>query len=145
MGRSHRGSPELDFSDPYHREYSMSLFGANKDRAPEVLRPYQMLVLGEESMAETVSEFLENPLYEGWKLVVLAGGFHVQYGYGIPKRAFRRTPHAFSIILPTVTETPDGLKDREMNLDPVSIPLCTRTSPGKCRMSSKKTTASNWG
>ena len=115
--------PEIDFDDPYHRAYSMSLFGANKDHAPEVLRPYQMLLLWEESMAQTVSEFLQNPKYSGWKLVVLAGGFHVQYGYGIPKRAFRRTPHAYSIVLPTVTDMPDELKDREMNLDPVSIPL----------------------
>ncbi|MDH5763082.1 MAG: PDZ domain-containing protein, partial [Nitrospinota bacterium] len=57
------------------------------------------------------------------KLIVLAGGFHVQYGYGIPKRAFRRVPHAYSIILPAVTEIPKELKDREMKMKSVSIPL----------------------
>ncbi len=122
-GPSAPGLPELDLTDPYHSAYSMSLFGANKDHAPEVLKPYQMLVLWEESMAQTVSEFLLDPKYADWKLVVLAGGFHVQYGYGIPKRAFRRVPHAYSIVLPHITETPVELKDREMNLDPVSIPL----------------------
>ncbi len=117
------GLPTLDLIDPYHNAYSMSLFGANKDHAPEVLKPYQMLVLWEESMAQTVAEFLSDPRYADFKLVVLAGGFHVQYGYGIPKRAFRRVPHAYSIVLPHITETPVELKDREMNVDPVSIPL----------------------
>ena len=117
------GLPTLDLIDPYHNAYSMSLFGANKDHAPEVLKPYQMLVLWEESMAQTVAEFLSDPRYADFKLVVLAGGFHVQHGYGIPKRAFRRVPHAYSIVLPHITKTPVELKDREMNIDPVSIPL----------------------
>ena len=82
-----------------------------------------MLVLWDESMAETVAEFLKNPEHNDWTLVVLAGGFHVQYGYGIPKRAFRRIPHAYSIILPVITEVPSELKDREMEINPVSIPL----------------------
>ncbi len=122
-GPSAPGLPVIDLKDPYHSAYSMSLFGANKDHAPEVLKPYQMLTLWEESMAQTVAEFLADPKYADWKLVVLAGGFHVQYGYGIPKRAFRRVPHAYSIVLPHITKTPEALKDREMNVDPVSIPL----------------------
>ena len=74
-------------------------------------------------MAQTVAEFLKNPDNVDSKLVVLAGGFHVQYGFGIPKRAFRRIPHAYSIILPTVTQLPPELKDREMDVEHVSIPL----------------------
>ncbi len=74
-------------------------------------------------MALTVAEFLQNPDNADSKLVVLAGGFHVQYGFGIPKRAFRRVPHAYSIILPTVTQLPPELKDREMEVKHVSIPL----------------------
>lgn len=74
-------------------------------------------------MAETVAQFLKDENNRDRKLVVLAGGFHVQYGYGIPKRAFRRVPHAYSIILPTVTEIPKELKDREMKMKSVSVPL----------------------
>ena len=47
----------------------------------------------------------------------------MQYGFGIPKRAFRRVPHPYSIILPTVTELPPELEDREMDVEHVSIPL----------------------
>jgi len=74
-------------------------------------------------MAQTVAEFLRDPVNKDKKLVVLAGGFHVQYGFGIPKRAYRRIPHAYSIILPNITKVPENLKDREMEVKKVSIPL----------------------
>lgn len=113
--------PEIDESDIHHKTFSMSMFGGHNDHAEALIKPYQMLLLWEETMAQTVAEFLENNTDQ--ILVVLAGGFHVQYGFGIPKRAFRRIPHAYSIILPTVTQLPPELKDREMNVEHVSIPL----------------------
>ena len=115
--------PELDEQDIYHRAFSMSIFGGHSDHAEALKKPYQMLLLWEETMAETVAHFLKDEARSDWKLVVLAGGFHVQYGFGIPKRAFRRVPHSYSIILPTVTELPEELKDREMTVKHVSIPL----------------------
>lgn len=117
------GFPELDEQDIYHRAFSMSIFGGHSDHAEALIKPYQMLLLWEETMAQTVADFLQDEGTSDRKLVVLAGGFHVQYGFGIPKRAFRRVPHAYSIILPTVTELPEELKDREMNVKHVSIPL----------------------
>ncbi len=115
--------PILDTDDIYHKAYSMSLFGGNSTHKEVVSKPYQMLVLWEETMGERVAQFLKDEKYKNWKLIVLAGGFHVQYGYGIPKRAFRRVPHAYSIILPTVTEIPENLKDREMKFEKVLTPL----------------------
>jgi uncharacterized iron-regulated protein len=122
-GPDQEGMPEIDSEDNYHRDYSMSLFGGNETHTGVVSKPYQMLLLWEESMAETVARFLKDDANRDRKLIVLAGGFHVQYGYGIPKRAFRRIPHAYSIILPAVTEIPKELKDREMKMKSVSIPL----------------------
>jgi len=111
--------PEIDFNDLYHRPFSMSIFGEHQ----AMEKPYRMLLLWEETMAQTVAEFLKNPANMGSKLVVLAGGFHVQYGFGIPKRAFRRIPHAYSIVLPTITQLPPELENREMDVEHVSIPL----------------------
>jgi uncharacterized iron-regulated protein len=123
-GSDQEGLPEIDSEDEYHRAYSMSLFGGNDTHTGVVSKPYQMLLLWEESMAETVAHFLKDEKNRERKLIVLAGGFHVQYGYGIPKRAFRRVPHAYSIILPTVTEIPKELKNREMKMKSnISIPL----------------------
>ena len=111
--------PQIDFDDRYHRPLSMSIFGGHQ----AMEKPYRMLLLWEETMAQTVADFLMDPSNINSKLVVLAGGFHVQYGFGIPKRAFRRVPHSYSIILPTVTELPPELEDREMDVQHVSIPL----------------------
>jgi len=122
-GLQQEGLPEIDVSDPHHKAYAMALFGSHDAPEDAVFKPYQMLLLWEESMAETVAKFLRDDRYRDHKLVVLAGGFHVQYGFGIPKRAFRRVPHAYSIILPTVTEIPEELKDREMKFENVAIPL----------------------
>ncbi len=111
--------PKIDFNDRYHRPFSMSIFGGHQTME----KPYRMLLLWEETMAQTVADFLINPSNINSKLVVLAGGFHVQYGFGIPKRAFRRVPHSYSIVIPTVTELPPELEDREMDVKHVSIPL----------------------
>ena len=118
------------FNGEYGNHYFRDINGASfvKDGVP-VKQVRGTLLLGalkaEEviSMAETVAQFLKNEANRDRKLIVLAGGFHVQYGYGIPKRAFRRVPHAYSIILPVVTEIPKELKDREMKMKKVSIPL----------------------
>lgn len=115
--------PEIDETDPYHRAYSMSAFGGHRGTAKALEKPYQMLLLWEETMAQTVAEFLRNPTNKNKKLVVLVGGFHIQYGFGIPKRAYRRIPHNYSIIQTSITEVPDNLKDREMVVEKVSIPL----------------------
>ena len=113
--------PEIDDTDPYHRAFTLSAFGGHRGTALE--KPYRMLLLWEETMAQTVAEFLRNPVNKDKKLVVLAGGFHIQYGFGIPKRAYRRVPHNYSIIQPSITEIPKNLKDREMTVEKVSIPL----------------------
>jgi uncharacterized iron-regulated protein len=116
---AHNSLPKIDFDDRYHRPFSMSIFGGHQ----AMEKPYRMLLLWEETMAQTVADFLMDPSNVNSKLVVLAGGFHVQYGFGIPKRAFRRVPHSYSIVLPTVTELPPELEDREMDVKHVSIPL----------------------
>jgi uncharacterized iron-regulated protein len=113
--------PEMNMNDLYHKMEAMSIFGAHKDG--DMSNPYQMLVLWEEAMAQTVAEFLKNPSYRDWKLVVLTGGYHVQYGFGVPKRAFRRTPHAYTIVIPTTLEVPEEIKGREMNVEEAPIPL----------------------
>jgi uncharacterized iron-regulated protein len=115
--------PELDDKDPYHRSYCRAAFGGHRGTEKALEKPYRMLLLWEETMAQTVSRFLINPKNKDTKLVVLSGGFHIQYGFGIPKRAYRRVPHAYSIIQPTITHIPDELQDREMVVEKVSIPL----------------------
>ncbi len=117
------GLPEMDLGDSFHKQYALSIFGGHSSEGVSN-KPYEMLTLWEEAMAQSVAQFLDDPARRDFKLVVLAGGFHVQYGFGIPKRAFRRKAHAFSVVLPTVVEMPEELKaSREMKTEQVSIPL----------------------
>jgi len=115
--------PEMDLNDVYHKAHTMAVFGGHQGGVDSSSGPYRMLVLWEETIAETVARFLQNDGFRDWKIVVLAGGFHVQYGFGIPKRAFRRVPHDYAIVLPTVTHVPDELQDRKMEVKNVPIPL----------------------
>ncbi|GER94562.1 hypothetical protein A45J_2326 [hot springs metagenome] len=89
---------EMDFSDGEYRDRIREVFlrhdnsgGKNFDFF------YQSQILWDETMSMSIDEFIrKNPDYQ---MVVLAGGGHIQYGSGIPKRTFRRNRYDYSIIL----------------------------------------------
>ncbi len=89
---------QLDFSDQDYRERLRDVFNRHKgsgDRSFDFF--FQAQILWDESMAASVDEFLKkNPDY---RVVVMAGGGHLAYGSGIPKRAFRRNGLPYSILL----------------------------------------------
>ena len=71
------------------------LFRSSEDKDFNLF--YQVQILWDETMAESIYDFLNvNPDYQ---MVVLAGNGHLVYGYGIPKRAFRRNGFPYSTIL----------------------------------------------
>ena len=89
---------EMDFSDEDYRGRLKQIF--EQHRSPEE-RNFdfflQAQVLWDETMARSVDEYLKkNPDYQ---MVVIAGGGHLAYGAGIPKRAFRRNGFAYAVIL----------------------------------------------
>lgn len=58
---------------------------------------YQAQIVWDETMALSIDEFMKkNPDH---RMVVLAGGGHLAYGSGIPKRAFRRNGLPYAVIL----------------------------------------------
>jgi len=59
---------------------------------------YQAQLLWDETMARSVEDFLST--HEGYHMVVFAGIGHLMYGSGIPKRAYRRSQAAYTVILP---------------------------------------------
>ena len=56
--------PELDDKDPYHRAFSMAAFGGHRGTEKTLEKPYRMMLLWEETMAQTVSQFLMNPKFK---------------------------------------------------------------------------------
>jgi len=118
-----RDVPEIDAQDPYHRAYVQTMVGGHaKGVSADAF--YRVQLLWDETMAETAAEYLKSPAGRGRRLLVLAGSNHVRYGFGIPRRLFRRVPLPFVIVEPYVhgagVEVP---KDRLMDVDVPALPL----------------------
>ncbi len=89
---------EMDFSDGNYRRLLREIFKfhpGSEDKDFNLF--YQAQILWDETMAESINEFLKgNPDHQ---IVVLAGNGHLVYGYGIPQRTYRRNGDKYSIIL----------------------------------------------
>lgn len=61
-------------------------------------------------MAETIADYLKGQS-EDRRIIVLTGGGHINYGYGIPKRVFRRLKEPYTTILPI---SPEIIRDKDV-------------------------------
>jgi uncharacterized iron-regulated protein len=62
---------------------------------------FQAQVLWDETMSQSIDDYFRgNPkLMKDGRMVVLAGGGHLAFGSGIPKRTYRRNGYSYSILL----------------------------------------------
>jgi uncharacterized iron-regulated protein len=91
----------LDLSNKVHRDYVQKVFQTHRHhfRSPvEFENFYAAQAVWEDAMAEAIAKNLNNDV-----MVVLAGNGHIQFKYGIPDRAFKRTGAAFTTIYPAST------------------------------------------
>jgi uncharacterized iron-regulated protein len=93
--------PEMDKGDPYHKAMIEAIFGDVSHGKGAFEGFYEMQLLWEETMAETISDYLQSDDGEDKMMIVLVGGGHVEYGYGIPRRLFRRLPEPYSTVVLT--------------------------------------------
>lgn len=104
--------PEIDRSDPYHRQALQAIFkghGPMGQQGGEGFASfYDTMLLWDETMAESIARYLSSAEGADKKMVVLAGGFHVGYGFGIPRRAFRRLPEPYRIVIPNTQDVPEA-------------------------------------
>ena len=100
---------DLDFSDGEYRTRLKEVFtehGQSQEKNFDFF--YQAQILWDETMAESINAFLKkNP---DFRMVVLAGAGHLQYGSGIPKRSLRRNGFDYAIVL-TDAEVKKGIAD----------------------------------
>ncbi len=116
--------PEIDFSDPHHRKLVKAFYEAHPPTSAQSFETfYQVYTLWDETMAETVADYLATEEGRYKKMVVFAGGNHIRFGFGIPRRAFRRLPVPYSIILPMEVSIPEDKKERLMHVKFPDIPL----------------------
>ena len=102
--------PAIDTTDPYHRAMTEAVFSDPNHARSSFDSFYNIQLLWEETMAESIAKYLmsENGLDK--RMVVLSGGGHINYGFGIPKRLFRRLSEPYTTIIPIST---DLLRDEE--------------------------------
>ena len=117
------GVPEMDLDDPYHRASSEAFYAGHHMGAADAEVFYRIQVLWDETMADTAARYLESPEGEGKHLLIFAGGQHVRYGFGIPRRLFRRVPLPYAIVGTVMVEIPENKRDRIMDVEPPELPL----------------------
>ena len=115
--------PELDLDDPYHRGMTMAILGdhSHGEMQPEGFVRSQ--TLWDETMAESVARYLASPAGADRHMVVVAGGNHVRYGFGIPRRTFRRLPVSYVLIGGREIDIPANKRDRLMKVDLPRFPM----------------------
>jgi uncharacterized iron-regulated protein len=113
--------PEMDLDDPHHRAYLRAIFAGHGRGAAQFDAFYRVQVLWDETMAETAARFLQRE--DDVRLVVLAGAGHVRFGFGIPRRLFRRMPMPYAIVLPVHVEVAEAKRGRGMDVSPPALPL----------------------
>lgn len=108
--------PELDFSDPYQRSVTEAIFGGH-DHGNGMMDGFvRVQTLWDESMAQSVAEYLKSPRGQDRRMVVVAGDNHIRYGFGIPRRAFRRLPSSYVTIGTRELDIPADKQDRLMDV-----------------------------
>ncbi|MEA3348636.1 MAG: ChaN family lipoprotein [Pseudomonadota bacterium] len=114
--------PEL-LEDPYQEQALRAMFAGHVEGHGDLGMFLKVHQLWEENMAETIAAYLDSPDGDGKLLVVIAGGFHVTRGYGLPRRVFQRKKVPYCVLL---THTPAALVENErrtMDVDFPELPL----------------------
>ncbi len=121
-----RSLPEIGEIDPWQRAVLRGVFvghaghGGGDESFDAFLR---VQLLWEETMARKVVEYLDSPRGEGKRMVTITGGWHVKYGFGLPKKVVRRMPIPYTILLPEEISTPEQQEGRMMRVDLPEVPL----------------------
>jgi uncharacterized iron-regulated protein len=115
--------PELDLDDPYHRSHVEAVFSKHPHGKQNFESFYAVQVLWDESMAQSIAEYLQGDEGKDKRIVIFAGGHHVEYGYGIPRRLFRRVPVPYAIVLPITIRMPPDKRHKVMDITFPEIPF----------------------
>jgi uncharacterized iron-regulated protein len=115
--------PKLDLDDPYQRGLVAAIFGDHRHKGMHLDGFVRVQTLWDETMAESAVRYLESPSGKDMHLLVIAGGNHVNYGFGIPRRVFRRLPVSYLLIGGREIDIPADKQDRLMNVTLPEFPM----------------------
>jgi len=102
--------PNIGEPDPYETEYLRAMSAGHK-AVPGMFEAFDRVQrLWEESMAERTVAYLGSARGQGKTVLVLAGGAHVRYGFGVPKKLVRRMAVPYSIVVSEEVEVPPEMR-----------------------------------
>ncbi len=109
--------------DPYQKEALAAMFSGHAGGHDHLEMFYGMQMLWEETMAESIISYLDSPAGQDKKMVVLTGGFHVAYGFGIPRKVFKQRQWPYTVVLPTTPKELEENEPQRMDVDFPDLPL----------------------
>ncbi len=119
-----RQVPEMDLEDPYQKAMTKAILGYHGQHGAIPADGFHRVqTLWDEGMAESIVRYLSDPAHGEHRLMVIAGGNHVRYGFGIPRRVFRRLPTSYVLVGSTEIVVPEDKKDRLMNIKKPQFPM----------------------
>lgn len=114
--------PQMDQNDPYQKAMVEAVFSNHKMGQAMADGFQRVQTLWDETMAENLANYLESK-GNRHQVVAIAGGNHVRYGYGIPRRMYRRIPVSYMLVGSEELDIPDSKKDRLMNITKPDYPM----------------------
>jgi hypothetical protein len=113
--------PEM-VDDPYQQAMVEAVFSGHK-MGQAMLDGFQRVqTLWDETMAQNLADYLATT-GKNRQILVVAGGNHIRYGFGIPRRMFRRIPVSYLLIGSEELNIPADKQDRLMDVNEPKYPM----------------------
>ena len=113
--------PEMDMNDPYQQAMIEEIFGAHGAGATMLDSFKRRQTLWDETMAASVADYMRDRADH--RMLVVAGGWHVSYGFGIPRRVHRRLPLPYVLVGGENLEVPEEKLDQLMDVELPGFPM----------------------
>jgi uncharacterized iron-regulated protein len=115
--------PEMDLADPYQTAMVDAIYGGHAAGNNHLAGFQRVQTLWDETMAENVARHLTTCLDGSRRMVVVAGGNHIRYGFGIPRRVFKRAPASYVLVGNQELAIPQDKQDRLMDVEMPHFPM----------------------
>jgi len=113
--------PEMDMNDPYQRQMIEAIFGAHGAGATMKDSFARQQTLWDETMAASVADYIHD--HPERRMLVIAGGWHINYGFGIPRRVYRRLPLPYVLVGGENLEIPEEKRSQLMDVELPQFPM----------------------
>jgi membrane-associated protease RseP (regulator of RpoE activity) len=114
--------PEIDLDDPYQRAMAEAIFAGHSSGKAMLDGFLRIQTLWDETMAENIARVMQEKGSEH-RMVVLAGGNHVRYGFGIPRRVYRRLPTSYMLVGIRELVIPGNKQGKLMDVEMPRFPM----------------------